>query len=264
MQIKAAVFDIDGTLVPVGASAPSARTLAALCALRQRGVAVILATGRALFAAQAIADSAAPDYYVAACGNLVADANGRALAQNTFTQEEMYALVDFCEDYELPMAFAFEDGYYAYVEHERLREYYGPFDASLSFLHGGENQTRHLKSMPYGASGVITPQQAEAFTQRYAHFGIRFVPFAGDFCDILRRGVSKAEALTHLLERIGITWAQTAAFGDGANDKEMLAEAGFAVAMENGSAALREIATVIAPDAAQDGVAEVIERYFLL
>ena len=29
------------------------------------------------------------------------------------TNEEMYALVDFCEDYNYPLQFNFRDGYYA-------------------------------------------------------------------------------------------------------------------------------------------------------
>lgn len=40
------VFDIDGTLVPIGAKAPSARVIETLRELRRRGAAVIVATGR--------------------------------------------------------------------------------------------------------------------------------------------------------------------------------------------------------------------------
>lgn len=262
-QYKAAVFDIDGTLIPVGDSEPSARTLAALRALQAGGVVVIIATGRALFAAQSIAGCATPDYYVAACGNVIADANGRCLEQNVFSTEEMYAIVDFFEDYELPMAFAFDDAYYTYVEHDKMIAYYEPFEDSLQFLKNGEDQVRHLQSMPSGASGVITPEQAALFGQKYGHLGLRFLPFGENTCDIVRPGTDKAAALTRLLARLGIGWDETAAFGDGANDLEMLGMAGLAVAMGNASPVLQEIADVVAPCAAEDGVAQVVERLLL-
>ena len=47
MKIKAAVFDIDGTLVPYGAPGPGQAAVQALRELAQSGVAVVIATGRA-------------------------------------------------------------------------------------------------------------------------------------------------------------------------------------------------------------------------
>ena len=52
MDIKACVFDIDGTLLPGGQQALNARVKAALRALQQKGVAVLVASGRAPFAAR--------------------------------------------------------------------------------------------------------------------------------------------------------------------------------------------------------------------
>lgn len=45
MKIKAAVFDIDGTLVPYGAPGPGQAAVQALRELAQSGVAVVIATG---------------------------------------------------------------------------------------------------------------------------------------------------------------------------------------------------------------------------
>lgn len=45
-MIKAAFFDIDGTLVPFGDKAIPADTVEALCRLHDRGIAIVLATGR--------------------------------------------------------------------------------------------------------------------------------------------------------------------------------------------------------------------------
>ena len=263
MNIKAAIFDIDGTLVPVGTDLLPARTAAALRGLQAKGVPVIVATGRARFAAMAILNGFVPDYLVAVCGAQTTDGAGRTLAERCMTSEEMYALVDFFEDYELPLSFTFPDGYYGYVESETLRQLYGPFGSSVAFMHDGEDQTRHLTGMPHGAAGCIGAERRAQFTQKYGYLGLRILPFHGDMCDILGAGVDKSLALGALLERLGIGWADTAAFGDGSNDAAMLAAAGMAVAMGNGAAVLQETAHLVAPPAAEDGAAQVIERLWL-
>ncbi|MEG3033539.1 MAG: HAD family hydrolase, partial [Enterococcus sp.] len=82
-------------------------------------------------------------------------------------------------------------------------------------------------------------------------------------CDVLRKGVDKAAALSTLLSRLGIDWEQTAAFGDGNNDVEMLERAGFAVVTENGTQSAKQAADVLAQDAQADGVAQSMEEYIL-
>ena len=76
MKIKAAVFDIDGTLVPYGAPGPSPATAQALRALAQSGVSVMIATGRARCTAEWVLGTAVkPDYFAAVNGADVTDAD---------------------------------------------------------------------------------------------------------------------------------------------------------------------------------------------
>ena len=78
MKIKAAVFDIDGTLVPYGAPGPGQAAVQALRELAQSGVAVVIATGRARYTAQWVLGSGIkPDYFAAVNGADVTDAAGR-------------------------------------------------------------------------------------------------------------------------------------------------------------------------------------------
>lgn len=75
MKIKAAVFDIDGTLVPYGAPGPGQASVQALRELAQSGVAVVIATGRARYTAQWVLGSGIkPDYFAAVNGADVTDA----------------------------------------------------------------------------------------------------------------------------------------------------------------------------------------------
>lgn len=266
MHIRAAVFDIDGTLVPRGQGTPSAATVRALSALSQSGVAVIIATGRARYTAQPVLGAVRPDYFVAANGCDVTDASGRAVWSSRMTTEEMYALVDFCEDYSLPLEFIFSDAYHAYVGYEDLAGRYRKTGADKSLarmLRDGEDHTRHLQDMPFSACTAMREEDVRRFAEKYGHLGLRFLAFEPGWYDVLRAGSDKAIGVGKLLERLGIAWDETAAFGDGQNDADLLRAAGFAVAMANGAPALRQLADVVAPAADADGAARVIEQYLL-
>ena len=263
MDLKAAIFDIDGTLLPAGVESLSDETVQTLRALQKKGTKVIVATGRALFAARAVLGGFQPDFLASANGNWIVDRSGALVHENRMTAEEMYALVDYCEDYEIPLDFIFEDGYYAYVEYDSFVQYAEPHQNNHPFLLDGEDQIRHLEGMPYGASALLTDRDIDGFQCKYGHLGLRFVPFHKIHHDILRPGTNKAKALETVLREKKISWQETAAFGDGLNDQELLSEAGVSVAMSNGVPALCRQADIIAPDAAQQGVAQVIKKYFL-
>ena len=70
---------------------------------------------------------------------------------------------------------------------------------------------------------------------------------------------NKGDALLALAAHLGITQAQTMAFGDGLNDLAMLRAAGCGVAMGNAHPELKAAADLVTADCDADGVAAVIE-----
>jgi HAD superfamily hydrolase (TIGR01484 family) len=196
-----------------------------------------------------------PDYWICASGAQVLDKNGSELASKRMTEEEMYALTDFCENYELPLAFSFTDGSYAYLEYERTRRRYQEAAGGDEGLHDGEDQDRHLLDMPFAASGEIPREMTEKFQQKYGYLGLRFLYYCSNACDILRAGQDKAEGLAMLWQKTGISAAQTVAVGDGDNDSALLRAAGLGVCMQNGSAEARKTADRVCPPVTEDGVA---------
>lgn len=75
------------------------------------------------------------------------------------------------------------------------------------------------------------------------------------FLELALPGVSKGSALEFVCKRLGIDPAAVVAFGDGANDVELLEAAGLGVAVADGDAALRPIAGWTVPSVDDDGVA---------
>ncbi|MBS4207884.1 HAD family hydrolase [Bacillus sp. FJAT-50079] len=73
-------------------------------------------------------------------------------------------------------------------------------------------------------------------------------------------GLSKAETLADYSDGLGFGASEVIAFGDMPNDIEMLQWAGTGVAMGNSHADLIQVANLVAPDAAEDGIAIVLEH----
>ena len=81
--------------------------------------------------------------------------------------------------------------------------------------------------------------------------------------EISRKGVNKGTALAAYAMQIGIDASNTWCFGDNVNDFPMLAWASESWIMENGHPEGRKIAKYVAPSFLDDGVAQVLESYFL-
>ena len=83
------------------------------------------------------------------------------------------------------------------------------------------------------------------------------------FLEFVAPGVSKGAAVRWLARRLGIELRDVLAIGDQLNDLEMVAEVGFGVAMPHGPAELRAAARLVAPPFEEDGAAQVLEAYVL-
>lgn len=75
---------------------------------------------------------------------------------------------------------------------------------------------------------------------------------------------TKGHGLLALCEVLGLDPAQTAAFGDGTNDISMLKTAGVGVAMANADPATKAAADLVTGNNQQDGVAQVLNQWFLI
>ena len=79
--------------------------------------------------------------------------------------------------------------------------------------------------------------------------------------ELMSRGMGKAAALGWLADRLGLNLADCMAFGDNANDLDMLGAVGWPVAVGNATDEVRRIAKRVADTDANDGVAKVIFSY---
>ena len=153
MQYKILASDYDNTLVPFGENQPRPAMVKAVKKLQAAGGKFVLSTGRSWSAINRKGQLGGIrfDYAITCNGACVVDKNGTIVAEHPMTNEEMYALVDFCEDYNYPLQFNFKDAYYVYCEYDILHKHYDQMNSVGLDCVDGEDQDRHLIDMPHAA-----------------------------------------------------------------------------------------------------------------
>jgi Cof subfamily protein (haloacid dehalogenase superfamily) len=79
------------------------------------------------------------------------------------------------------------------------------------------------------------------------------------FLELASPSVSKGSGLAFVAEHLGFATEATIAFGDGENDLELLETAGYAIAVANANEGLKALADWVCPSAEEEGVAQVLE-----
>ena len=77
-------------------------------------------------------------------------------------------------------------------------------------------------------------------------------------------GIDKAQSLSVLLDKLGLTREAMVAMGDGYNDLSMIKFAGMGVAMANAQEPVKQAADYITLSNDEDGVAAAVEKLFCL
>ena len=267
MQYQLLVSDFDNTLVPFGEPKPRPAVVKAVKKLQAAGGRFVLSTGRGYCVVRKEQLGGIRfDYAITCNGACVVDKNGTIVAEHPLTNEEMYALVDFCEDYNYPLQFNYRDAYYAYCEYDALKGFYDAMPKSGLTCLDGEDQDRHLIDMPHAAFVVMPPQELAHFNEKFGHLNLHFMQVGGvgkdGWCcyDVVRGGMDKGVGLADLCEKIGLTLADAVAAGDSANDVGMLKAAGLGCCMSNGTPDAKAAADRVIGDVREDGLAALIEE----
>ena len=175
MKYKLLLLDIDGTLRPGSCERVPKENAEAVCAVQKAGVKIAIATGRGrIGVGKGLLRSIRPDYWVCAGGAQLVDYKGADLALHRLTTEEMYALVDFFEDYDLPLRFTYHDANYAYLGYEEFARREREKNLALNIV-DGEDQDKHLEEMPFGAFGFLSQEMADRFQEKYGYLGLNFL-----------------------------------------------------------------------------------------
>ncbi|MFC8074516.1 HAD family hydrolase [Streptomyces sp. NPDC057307] len=258
---KLVATDLDGTLLRDDHTV-SARTRDALAAATAAGAAHIIVTGRAVPWTRGILDDLGYDG-LAVCGQgaqVYHAGEHRLLTSVTLDRQVAVLALAKIEAEVGPLALAASrdglDGDVLIGPGYQVQE--GPLPSL--FLDDREE----MWTAPINKVYIQHPELSDDALAKVAQEtvgGMVAVVMAGPgVVEILPLGLSKATGLSLAARRLGVTAADTIAFGDMPNDIPMFGWARHGVAMANAHEALRAVADEVTASNDDDGIAVVLER----
>lgn len=249
MQRSVLILDLDGTVVPMVKlfhGRPSPLVKKSLKMLISRGVHVSIATGRPLKnALPMLKELGIVDPCVISDGAIIYNPADHTFIDTNFLDPERTEKI-FNTLGSLVK--------YLYVHTLEGEEHFGPhirgkYLTGMWFIGGSKKE--HDKAFKLlSADPSLGLRENSRTWEGLAMFSI---------ADIHS---TKQIAVSHLMEYFNVKAEQIVAVGDSENDTPMILAAGIGVAMGNAPEGLKSIAEYVAPSVDQDGVVDVIEKFF--
>ncbi len=260
-DIRLIVSDMDGTLLDERGAVPE-RLWGQLARLRERGIVFAPASGRQYAALHELFERAIDGMVVIAENGSIVVQDGVELSSVTIERDGAAAIVRTlrqlaADGADLGIVVCGKRG--AVVERgdaaflDATRQYFAAFEVVDDVLEHDDEILKLAVIDFHDPAAVAAALSAFSATHQVVVSSDRWV-------DIMSRRVDKGVAVRALQERLGITPAQTAVFGDYLNDLQMLDAAEHSFAMANAHPTVRERARHTAGSNAEHGVVDAIER----
>ena len=256
-MIKAAFFDIDGTLLSFKTHQMPESTRRALARLRERGVKVVIASGRSTLE---LNDSLRQgfDAYITLNGQLCYDDEG-AYRDVSIAPADARHIVDA----------AFLEHRYDILIQQRERSFVSNLServlevgAKVGITYHAEDYRQALAAPIYQFCVFVEPGEERVFLD-HTH-EVKATRWNNLFCDVVPCAGGKSFGVAATLERYGLAPDEAIAFGDGENDISLFEAVGTSVAMGNASDVVKERATMVTDDVDSDGIWNACEKLGLL
>lgn len=289
-MIKLIAMDMDGTLLKSDNTIDD-ETKAFLLNLEEKGIRLVLASGRSYMKLMSYAKELKMDQY----GGYLLEING--LAQNDVQHqkrvvkkqmsfEDVQDICAFSKPFEIEMQALFDDGMFidipekdmadkiAYRKVNHIPDDFPWTRGALTFMHDnrpGYPKQFYIKDskeinvainkMCYVADKEVIDEYCDKLRE---HFKERFWmgKTTETWLEIMPAGINKGDALLELAKQLGIQKDEILAFGDGENDIEMLSSIPHGYAMGNGLESVKKIAPHVADTNMNQGILKVLKKYF--
>jgi Cof subfamily protein (haloacid dehalogenase superfamily) len=269
MSVKLIALDLDGTLFGDDLII-SDRSRRAISAARQQGTLVTIATGRMFGSARLIAadlDISAP--LICYQGAMVCHSDtGEVLYHQTIPLHLAHEIISEAGKRGVHLNLYLNDQLYVHhLTPEAL--FYSKINMGFKVNEVGDLHTWLDAQGGAGPTKLVIVTDVEQTDATLALFSrlygerLQVTKSHPRFTEFTNAQCSKGRALAFLAEYCGVRQEEVMAIGDGHNDLDMIAWAGYGVAMSTSPPAVLQVARIVCPPLSDDGAAEAIERYVL-
>lgn len=255
-MIKAAFFDVDGTLLDLKRGGVPESTRSTIRQLRSRGIKCVVATGRCLMELDRLpVRDIEFDGYITLNGQLCLDECREPYHASPIPEAEKALLLRMFDAHQLPLMLVERDRMYINCIDDLVRRVHTAILSSLP-KPGEYSGAPIYQVCAYLESGVDELEQALP--------GCRITRWHMGGVDIISRSGGKVAGIEACMARCGIHREEVIAFGDGENDMEMLKFAGIGVAMGNAGDSVKASADYVTEDIGSDGIRNACLHFGLL
>ncbi len=256
-MIRAAFFDIDGTLLDHSIGRIPEDTLYALDCLKKKEIRVFTCTGRHILELDELGISGLGfDGHVLLNGQLCLDRERRVLAAVPISSRDMEKIFPVFNEKRIPLSFVEKEKIYINFINDQVRKAQEDISSALPKTGSWQGAPVYLIVAFAGEETVaeLMKYMPHCRTTRWNSYGV----------DIIAEGGGKEKGMEQMLARFSIKREEAIAFGDGENDMEMLEYAGIGVAMGNADEKVRACADYVTGDADKGGILSALRHFEIL
>lgn len=249
-KYKMIVFDIDGTLVEYGSHVFLDEIKLMFKELKKKKYIVTLATGRDMVSIGDFHLQENVDYFIGANGSFILDLKTKKYLFNSYINFAQYEkfynefLINKMDDVYNIVLSDKEHAFVKNMEHVNSHWFWSPFIDKIKPIETAKNNIMgdqfHLITINCNDGDRVIKEAKEYFSSIDSTIDVQSYWHNGFF--VANKNTSKSEAIKELTKHLSLGLDNVIAFGDGANDIDMIRTVGLGVAMENAIDELKEVA----------------------
>lgn len=284
---KLAAIDLDGTMLNQYGIVTQ-RTKQAIKRAQQRGIEVIIASGRPMDSIKAIAEEIKSEkYFISGNGAIIYDIqNDEIIYENTLKKQKTLDIIKICEENSIYYNIYTEKEIIAknlqcnvlYYHKENLNkeeknkthiniveniyDYIVDRDEKVVKITICDNNQVIFNSIMRKLKEIeeIEVLEVSHMSRKIIRQGSVEVPIEYFYTEISAQNVDKWNAIEFLKEKMQIKTEEIVAIGDNVNDKKMIENAGLGIAMGESTPVIKNVANQITGSNNEDGVAQALEN----
>lgn len=256
-MIRAAFFDIDGTLLSHSIHGVPESAQEAVNAMKENGIKCVVSSGRSIMEYNRLPVNVLKfDGYITLNGQLIFDENQKVLFAHPIEGEARENILRLFHNKTIPLLLVEADRLYINFVNEHV-------EIASKAVSTPIPPVEEYKGAPIYLAIAYVPKQKEDWLKRQVPGTLitRWNPFA---LDIVSATGGKQAGVEEYISSLNIQPEETIAFGDGENDLEMIRHAGIGVAMGNAEQCVKDAADYITDHIDEDGLYKAAKHFGLI